>query len=178
MPSERLPTDQPYAGWKIEKTVSDHHIEIRITPENGQNANEAEHVAQVRKLTLSVLAQLGITRRLDEIALIVDEFAANCVEHGDGIHEVDLDLQPDVLRVQTVNGIRRDDVRLVSEDQRGELISDLGNDEAEDGRGMLLTEALADAWEQTVRDDDTVVTYADFRQVGSDDNPFPPSKAA
>lgn len=177
MSSERLSADQSPASWKIEKTVSENHIEIRITPEDGQPASETLHVMQVRKLALGVLEQLGITRRVDEIALIVTEFAANCVEHGDGIREVDLALQAETLRVQTVNGVRPEGARLVPEQRRGELANDLSDDEAEDGRGMMLAEALADAWDQSVQGE-AVVTYADFRVGGSDTPPMPPSKAA
>jgi anti-sigma regulatory factor (Ser/Thr protein kinase) len=177
MPSERLSADKsPATQWKIEKIISDHHIAIHITPEDGYNANETVDVARIRKLALGVLLEVGITRRLDEIALIVDEFATNCVEHGDGIREVDFDIQADDLRVRTVNRIRPEGARLVSEEQRGKLVNELGNDEAEDGRGMMLTEALADEWNQ-FPEGDTIVTYADFCDVRTDDT-LPPSKAA
>lgn len=178
MSFERPTPDQPPANWKIEKTVFESHIEIRITPEGGESASEKIHVTQVRKLALGVLAQLGITQRTDEIALIVNEFTANCIEHGDGIREVDLDLlQSEVLRVRTVNGVREGGARLVPEQRRGELINTQGNDEAEGGRGIMLAHALADAWGQSMVGD-TVVTYADFHIQPSGDHPAPPSKAA
>lgn len=178
MPSERLSADKSTATqWKIEKIVSDHHIEIHITPERGYNANEAVDVSRIRKLALGVLSDLGVTRRLDEIALVVDEFATNCVEHGDGIREVGFDIQAEDLRVRTVNRVRSEEVRLVTAEQRGTLVNELSNEEAEDGRGMMLTEALADEWNQ-FPEGDTVVTYADFCDVRSDDGPLPPLKAA
>jgi anti-sigma regulatory factor (Ser/Thr protein kinase) len=178
MSSERLSADKSSATqWKIEKIISDHHIEIRIIPESGYNANEAVDVASVRKLALSVLKQMGVTRRLDEIALVVDEFATNCVEHGDGIQEVDLGIQAEDLRVRTVNRIRPEGARLVSSEQRGQLVNELANDEAEDGRGMMLTEALADEWNQ-FPEGDTIITYADFCDVRPDDDALPSSKAA
>ncbi len=177
MSSERLSADKSSATqWKIEKIVSDHHIEIRIIPESGYNANETVDVANVRKLALGVLMQMGVTRRLDEIALVMDEFATNCVEHGDGIQELGLGIQSEDLRVRTVNRIRPEGVRLVSDEQRGQLVNELGNDEAEDGRGMMLTEALADEWNQ-FPEGDTVVTYADFCDVRSDDEALPPKAA-
>lgn len=178
MPSERLSADKSVsAQWKIEKIISDHHIEIHITPETGYNANEVVDVSRVRKLALGVLSELGVTRRLDEIALVVDEFATNCVEHGDGIREVGLAIHSKDLRVRTVNRVRPEDVRLVTAEQRGQLVNELSNEEAEDGRGMMLTEALADEWNQ-FPEGDTVVTYADFCDVRSDDNPPPFAKAA
>ena len=178
MPSERLSADKPATTeWKIEKIVSDHHIEIHITPENGYNANEAVDVARVRKLALGVLSEVGVVRRLDEIALVVDEFATNCVEHGDGIREVGFDIQAQDLRVRTVNHVRPEDVRLVTAEQRGKLVNELDNDEAEDGRGMMLTEALADEWNQ-FPEGNTIVTYADFCDVRTDDDPHPFTTAA
>ena len=164
--------------WRVEQIFVDvNGVRVRLTPEGDMHATEVVHAVQARKMAMEVLRSLGFTQRLEDIELILGEFTTNCIEHGDEIKEVDIDYDPDVLQIQTVNGVLVDTV-LPSEERRGKLATDSADDEAEDGRGLMLTEMLADEWRQSI-EGDRVVTYARFGHIHrSNDTPLPPSQAA
>lgn len=82
------------------------------------------------------------------------------IEHGGEINEVDIDYDPETLRIQTLNPLL-EGTTLVDSGHRGERATDLPNDEAEGGRGLQLTEALASEWGQLVIGR-FVLTYASF----------------
>lgn len=66
---------------------------------------------------------------------------------------------------------------MVGKSERGQLINDMPDDKAEDGRGLQLTEALADEWDLMV-EGDQVVTYARFRPIRQEPGDQTPPHAA
>jgi anti-sigma regulatory factor (Ser/Thr protein kinase) len=177
--TEKLPANQSSTDiWKSEETNEGPHVEVHFFP-NGETPTGPEHIHAIHALARKALLSWGFDpERVGEIELVLAELANNGNEHGDGVREVALDYSPETLRVQVVNGLRGE-VRPINESQRGQLMNDAPNDSAEDGRGLMLTEALADEWDLQV-EPDRVVTYADFRNLQrQDDDPLPPlDKAA
>ncbi|MGA6153153.1 ATP-binding protein [Stenotrophomonas sp. NPDC087984] len=104
-----------------------------------------------RRLVVRRLEEWGIPRDSDasqSLALITGELAANAVSHGHvpGRHfHLRLSVQPppglDGRRAPASARIEVSDAR----DERRPVLRDQG-DEAEDGRGLLLVDALASKW--------------------------------
>lgn len=155
-----LSHESPY--WRIEEEECEGlAVKARIIPDE-THATELVHAAQARKLTMDILRMLGFnqTERLSDIALVLGEFVANCIKYGGEINEVDIDYDPETLRIQTLNPVLHD-TTLVDSAHRGERATDVPNDQAEGGRGLQLTEALASEWGQMVIGR-FVLTYASF----------------
>lgn len=87
-----------------------------------------------RRFVATTLASWGCGDIEDEALLLVSELVTNALIHARTEVEVALRLRPDRLRVEVVDfgtdGVRRRDA----------------TSEAQSGRGMALTEALASAW--------------------------------
>lgn len=99
----RPTTDDVPNAWHVEKKIDESGIYVRITPESGVRTNEIVHATQVRKMAMGILRSLGFEQRMDEVELILGEFATNDVEHGGGIDEVGIVYRPETLEVKTVN---------------------------------------------------------------------------
>lgn len=94
----------------------------------------ASSVAQARRRVIALCRSAGGDAHCDTAALLVSEVVTNAVVHGTGEVEVRATLSGARLRVEVCDGSST----LPRAAHRGA--------EAESGRGVLLVEAMADAW--------------------------------
>jgi anti-sigma regulatory factor (Ser/Thr protein kinase) len=181
---EWSPENKSPIAWSSEERAHEGLVvDVRIVPETDAHATETIDAMAVRKLTMEILRRLGFKQgqRLNDIELVVGEFVANCIEHGGELLEVAIayDPGPARLHIQTSNPVTAT-TALPDESYRGRPVHDLPNDEAEGGRGLQLTEALADEWGQRTMGN-LVLTHASFyrmqRQLpGTSDETLPPTR--
>jgi len=131
-----------------QRLEDDMGIEIRFNSDD--RATEELHVHQVRVLAEKVLGYLGVNPRMQEGAsLIISEFGANAVEHGEGLRDLYLVWNPPTdERVETLD-ITVINPTEVTEDapgmaNPGGLVARDPNHESEGGRGMWIAYALTD----------------------------------
>lgn len=122
-------------------------IEVRLSSDD--RATEELHVHQVRILADRVLGYLGVNRGMqDGASLIISEFGANAVEHGEGLRDLYLVWNPatservETLDITVINPTEFED-RAPGMENPGGLLANEANDSAEGGRGMWLAYTLS-----------------------------------
>ncbi|MFE0458857.1 ATP-binding protein [Kitasatospora sp. NPDC058965] len=160
------------------KSEIPHHIHpvVALTaawqlPSSRRGARQARH-ATARQLT-SWGWQPG-TDLFERAILVVAELAANAVTHG---HVRGRDFQVHLL-LGPCPGLIANQLRIEVSDARGERLPRLPllppqPGEAESGRGLLLVEALADAWGTVPRPPSGKTLWAEL----ADEGPRPPGSA-
>jgi len=179
--TERLSADQSSSDiWRSEETAQGPHIEVHFFP-SGETPTGPEHINRIHKLARKVLEGWGFDPdRVADVVLVAAELTNNGNEHGTGVQEVAFTYDPDTLRVQVVNGTQHETVPADMPGHDRAPMSDKANREAEDGRGVYITEALADEWGiRPEPDEHRVVAYADFQNLPrQSNNPLPPMDKA
>jgi anti-sigma regulatory factor (Ser/Thr protein kinase) len=181
--TERLPANQSSSDiWRLEETTQGLHVEVHFFPADSETPTGPEHINRIHKLARKVLEGWGFDPdRVADVVLVTAELTNNGNEHGTGVQEVAFTYDPDTLRVQVVNGLQAEAVSVDVPGHDRDLMSDEENEQAEDGRGVYITAALADAWDVQIDPDmGKVVAYADFQHLQRrGDDPLPPmGKAA
>jgi serine phosphatase RsbU (regulator of sigma subunit)/anti-sigma regulatory factor (Ser/Thr protein kinase) len=100
-------------------------------------AAEARSVAQARKFARAKLEEWGADDLVDSAALLVSELVTNAVVHTGTTSRLELRLDPHGLRVE------------VEDRHPGRALprqTEVPSDEAEAGRGLLITASMASAW--------------------------------
>jgi hypothetical protein len=92
-------------------------------------------VMHARRFTARTLRSWGVSEEKDAIQLVVSELVTNAVVHTMGDVRLDLTLAGDRLRVAVTDSLPRTPVKPTTVDW-----------EATGGRGLLLVEAMSQAW--------------------------------
>ncbi|MER6616423.1 SpoIIE family protein phosphatase [Streptomyces xantholiticus] len=92
-------------------------------------------VMHARRFTARTLRSWGVSEEMDAIQLVVSELVTNAVVHTLGDVRLDLTLAGDRLRVAVTDSLPRTPVKPTTVDW-----------EATGGRGLLLIEAMSEAW--------------------------------
>ncbi|MDI5961892.1 ATP-binding protein [Streptomyces sp. SL54] len=111
-------------------------------------------VAHLRDQALAVVVGAGLRRLGDAVRLVMSELATNAVRYGQ--HEAF-----DVRVRRSGNGVRIE----VDDRTQGRfaLVGALPDETAEQGRGLLMVEAVAQAWGTSA---DGRITWADVASAG------------
>ncbi|MBG0857066.1 SpoIIE family protein phosphatase [Streptomyces spinoverrucosus] len=102
---------------------------------------DLQHVRRLRHFLQDLLPGWGLAVLLDDVELLITEVVTNALIHADTEVDVRLRGYPDRLRVEVRDSDPRPPV-LVANLGPGEV----GDAEAESGRGMLIVDVLASAW--------------------------------
>lgn len=74
---------------------------MRVTE---QFPRRSDQIPRARALVRTTLGSWGVHARLDDLLLVASELFTNAVLHGDGQVELILELRPDVVRLEVVDG--------------------------------------------------------------------------
>ena len=100
-------------------------------------AADERSVAQARAFAREMLQEWGVGDLADSVVLLVSELVTNAVVHAGTTARLELRLDPQSVRVEVEDLHPRRNLPMVV---------DQPTDEAEDGRGLLITFSLASAW--------------------------------
>jgi|GEM_PF-4114119 len=145
--------------------------EMTLRPDVNEDAREPLHVSQARHIARALFDHWGVSDALSGSAeLVISEILANATEHGDGIAELDVQWARakvvgshvlELLRIEVVN-------KVDTEPTTPRVESTLPDDDAENGRGLPIVDALTDGrWGQELRQRDdapVMVTHATLRE--------------
>jgi anti-sigma regulatory factor (Ser/Thr protein kinase) len=94
----------------------------------------------VRRLLGDLLRRWGAEALLDEIQIVASEVVTNALVHAQSDVDIRLRRHPDRIRVEVQDSSAQPPVPAVI------VTDDAVNAEAESGRGLLIVDALAEAW--------------------------------
>jgi anti-sigma regulatory factor (Ser/Thr protein kinase) len=97
-----------------------------------------------RSIVTDVLLEAGLPELVDTASLLVSELVTNALRHGGGPHELLVQVDGEVVDVGVRDGSPRPPHSMVSDGPGATLAVDGGL--AENGRGLLLVDLLADSW--------------------------------
>ena len=136
--------------WTLSTQRLENNMGIEVRFNSDDRATEELHVHQVRVLADRVLGYLGVNPDMrDGASLIISEFGANAVEHGEGLRDLYLVWNPPTKNVAETLDITVINPTEVTEEapgmaNPGGLVAKDPNHESEGGRGMWLAYALTD----------------------------------
>ncbi|WP_210593956.1 SpoIIE family protein phosphatase [Streptomyces sp. GESEQ-35] len=102
---------------------------------------DVQHVRRLRHFLQGLLPEWGLAALLDDLELLITEVVTNALIHADTEVDVRLRGYPDHLRVEVRDSDPRPPVLLANLGP-----GEVGDAEAESGRGMLIVDALASSW--------------------------------
>lgn len=138
----------------------------RVYTFGGQDCPEP--VRQARWVAVSALTTWGLANLVADAQTVVDELAANAVEHAGGLREVSLkyEVETGVVRLEvTDKGLGRGPVLRPPEDAW-----------SEGGRGLMLVEAMTARWGVHRSNRWHRVVYAEWHLEPSPENSGHPSR--
>ncbi|SDT82717.1 Anti-sigma regulatory factor (Ser/Thr protein kinase) [Streptomyces sp. TLI_053] len=112
-----------------------HQLSLEADPEN-----RARLASEARREVRSTAARWGVAgEALNDMTSIAGELLANVADHaGSGQPHATLSLEPAERRLH---------IEIADECPRGPAVTArIGDDRAEEGRGLLMVDALADEW--------------------------------
>ncbi|MET8518250.1 ATP-binding protein [Streptomyces sp. NPDC005077] len=109
---------------------------LRTTnPDGHTDAADAVRPAQVRRIVRAQLRHWGLAPLMNDAALLVSELVTNAFQHGTGVSvDVRLARSRECIRIDVTDGSPQ-----APQPRSAELLD-------ESGRGLLLVDAIADAW--------------------------------
>lgn len=98
-----------------------------------------ENVAHARRITRTALAAWGVQELADSAEMLVSELVTNALRYGRGPVDLTIALSGGSLRIA------------VADEGPAMPVPREAGDDAQNGRGLMIVEMLADSWEVTVR---------------------------